>query len=302
MKYNAINKMGLLKVGLGLLVACLISSCSHSSTKQINAGATTLNSSACSGNRYLQKFNCSLDRVETAAQDGDPDAQYALGYMYYYGIGTVRDTTTATLWIRRSAAQGQPVAKKALALITGGAEISTLHRHDTKVSHMNSVAPAKPLHEVLPNYKKANTRSRGYEGAPPLSKRRTRQSAPRLLGATKPVIVSRRGATYQPAVGVARAAMEARLLQTSPTHFTLQLMGSRDLHAIDKFIARNHLQKTARYYQVKYKGNAWYRVVYGDYKTSSQAHVALHNLPATLRAQHPWVKSYRSVQKEIKMH
>lgn len=43
--------------------------------------------------------------------------QYALGYMYFYGIGTVRDTDVALLWIRRVAAQEQPLAIRATQIL-----------------------------------------------------------------------------------------------------------------------------------------------------------------------------------------
>ncbi|WP_100622910.1 SEL1-like repeat protein [Candidatus Coxiella mudrowiae] len=44
--------------------------------------------------------------------------QYALGYMYFfYGIGTVRDTDVALLWIRRAAAQEQPLAIRATQIL-----------------------------------------------------------------------------------------------------------------------------------------------------------------------------------------
>src|SRR3990167_1493373 len=74
----------------------------------------------CQNNPYLMKYGCSVDKIQEAAENGDPDAQYGLGYMYYYGIDTVRDKETAQLWIKRAADQGQPLAQKALSLMTSG--------------------------------------------------------------------------------------------------------------------------------------------------------------------------------------
>ena len=82
----------------------LLAACSHDKNNESQSFAGT---SACGNNPYLQKYGCSLSTIEAAAQNGDPDAQYALGYMYFYGIGTVRDTKAAQLWINRAAAQGQ---------------------------------------------------------------------------------------------------------------------------------------------------------------------------------------------------
>lgn len=71
-------------------------------------------SAVCANNPFLQKYRCSFVQVEQAARSGDPDAQYALGYLYYYGIGTTQDRQTGLLWIRKAAAQGQTVAQEAL--------------------------------------------------------------------------------------------------------------------------------------------------------------------------------------------
>lgn len=52
--------------------------------------------------------------LEPAARGGNPDAQYAVGYMYYYGLGTVQDRGLALQWMTSAANQGQPQAREAL--------------------------------------------------------------------------------------------------------------------------------------------------------------------------------------------
>src|SRR3990167_5127501 len=105
-----------------LMTGCQHSPATHSTYQPPGAPVT------CSTNVYLAKYGCSLERVQVAAENGSADAQYALGYMYFYGIGTVQDKQTASLWIQRSAAQGQPLAKKAWTLINTGATFTDLHR------------------------------------------------------------------------------------------------------------------------------------------------------------------------------
>jgi DamX protein len=75
---------------------------------------------ACQHDPYLLRYHCSVEAVQSAASQGDADAQYALGYMYYYGINTVKDHDLAHLWIGRAAKQGQPLAKQALVLMQDG--------------------------------------------------------------------------------------------------------------------------------------------------------------------------------------
>lgn len=51
------------------------------------------------------------------ACDGNAEAAYAVGYMYYYGYGVAQDTFVGTFWIIRSANQGFVPAKLALRSI-----------------------------------------------------------------------------------------------------------------------------------------------------------------------------------------
>lgn len=69
------------------------------------------------------------------AMKGNADAEYAVGYMYYYGKGAPKNRTLATEWISKAAAQGQAQAVKALRVIeqqenvskTTPSPIDTLH-------------------------------------------------------------------------------------------------------------------------------------------------------------------------------
>src|SRR5438046_62851 len=51
------------------------------------------------------------------AVGGNPEAQYAVGYMFYYGYGVTQDTEIGCFWINRSAGQHFPPAMAALSLV-----------------------------------------------------------------------------------------------------------------------------------------------------------------------------------------
>ncbi len=51
------------------------------------------------------------------AVEGSRQAQYAVGYMYFYGYGVPLDRTSGLFWIKRSADQYYPPAMKALVMI-----------------------------------------------------------------------------------------------------------------------------------------------------------------------------------------
>lgn len=63
---------------------------------------------------YTEAFNASLK----LAKFGDTKAEYAVGYMYFNGLGTLKDEDMGRYWIRRAAASQYAPAEKALDLIT----------------------------------------------------------------------------------------------------------------------------------------------------------------------------------------
>ena len=67
---------------------------------------------------HAQNYLNAFKEINTAAQQGNINAQYALGYMYINGIGTQADNTAGLFWIKQAAAKGQPQAKKALKMLT----------------------------------------------------------------------------------------------------------------------------------------------------------------------------------------
>lgn len=67
------------------------------------------------------KSSLTFEQIKMAAESGDSDAQYALGYMSYYGKGGApKDLALAKKWIGKAADQHQPQAMRALALINKG--------------------------------------------------------------------------------------------------------------------------------------------------------------------------------------
>jgi len=54
----------------------------------------------------------------TANGNRNPEAQYALGYMYYYGLGIAKDQDIGRLWICKAAAQHYLPAMRACDVIT----------------------------------------------------------------------------------------------------------------------------------------------------------------------------------------
>ncbi len=67
----------------------------------------------------VQDFRQAFIRLKPEAEKGNPDAQYAVGYMYYYGQGVIEDRKKAWYWITRAAKAGQADAQAATKLLAG---------------------------------------------------------------------------------------------------------------------------------------------------------------------------------------
>ena|SRR3990167_8512561 len=65
----------------------------------------------------VQDYRQAFIRLKPQAEKGQLEAQYAIGYMYYYGQGVVESREKACYWIRLAAKAGQPDAVVALKRI-----------------------------------------------------------------------------------------------------------------------------------------------------------------------------------------
>jgi len=65
----------------------------------------------------VQDYRQAFIRLKPEAEKGQPDAQYAVGYMYYYGQGVVEDKKHAWYWINRAAKAGQADAIAAVKIL-----------------------------------------------------------------------------------------------------------------------------------------------------------------------------------------
>lgn len=90
--------------------ACLLCACNPSPATQ---------SELANGKRLFDGgyYKSAMKQLLPLAANGNAEAEYAVGYMYYYGYGTIQDTDTGTFWIQRAAHQKFQPAENALALM-----------------------------------------------------------------------------------------------------------------------------------------------------------------------------------------
>ena len=260
------NLKTLLVISAAAILALGLGSCASNPQK-----ASQKSYSKGKSEYIAENYNMSFQEIQKAAQAGDPDAEYALGYMFYYGKGTPQNVDQAKTWMRKASAQGQPQATKALELIgetqqanmasatmkSAGKNINqaiqktnTAHLHPAK--HQNTSNPPKQPNQTVSN--------------------NTQKLVP---GSPKP---------------------EPSALAKG---YTIQLLGSHHQKDIINFMKRNNLEKQTAYYKTTYQGQEWYVLVYGHFQSSSQAKAAIKALPAVMQRNNPWVKSFASVRAGI---
>jgi TPR repeat protein len=94
----------------------------------------------------IQLKDLTLEQLQQAADAGDPDAQYAIGYMYYTGKNLPQNIATAKNWIKRAAVQGQPQAMRALNSLDGGTSVTSIHQkmEILRISPKEEKSPSLP--------------------------------------------------------------------------------------------------------------------------------------------------------------
>ncbi|VAW94905.1 hypothetical protein MNBD_GAMMA22-1677 [hydrothermal vent metagenome] len=85
----------------------------------------------------------------------------------------------------------------------------------------------------------------------------------------------------------------------SPTHYTLQLLGTRTESSIKKFVLLHKLQGKAIYFNVKRQGKDWYSLVYGVYPDKNSAIKARTTLSKRLQKAKPWPRNFASIHAEL---
>lgn len=100
--------MSVLRISSLIIVFCLNLSACTSYHSQLEQGIKCFRA---------QDYRSAFIRLKPLAISGSADAQYAVGYMYYYGQGVTENRRKAMYWINCAAKKGQPEAMQALKIL-----------------------------------------------------------------------------------------------------------------------------------------------------------------------------------------
>lgn len=245
--------MQLIRYAWLILISMMLLSCAAGRTAQeLQAGKHSFQSGD-----YKQAFH----QLLPLAVKGKPEAQYAVGYMYYYGFGVPEDMDSGIFWMEKAAEQSYGPAIEALELI---------HRHDEsrKIHHYHQENHGGEL-QTAPD------RRRQY--VPIMSALTPKKNEP-LVEANKPM--TRVAQTQEITPAQIQAAR----------NYTLQLYGSFHLAAVKDLQMQLRLKNTGHVYHTTHQGKDWYVLTFGNFNTAHEASATQHNLPESLRQMHPWVR------------
>jgi hypothetical protein len=247
-------------------------------------------------------FKKAFHELLPVAAYGNPQAQYAVGYMYYYGFGVPHDAESGLFWMNRSAAQHYGPAIKALEVIRRGVPVCELDAAREKVyattykdEHVTCdpgrtwsnkpapvvKAPEVPCHEPL-----ASQRSVSYPQSEvrlsPLSELNT---PPSVSVPHTPSVV----AEAKPYIPLPKASLP-RIAQNNADAYALQVYGAFRLAHVKSVQNELGLSKETRVWRTKNQTKDWYVLTYGSYPSIADARLARDTLPPQVNDLEPWVR------------
>jgi septal ring-binding cell division protein DamX len=259
-------------------------------------------------------FKSAFHKLLPLACEGNAEAEYAIGYMYYYGYGTAQDEESGIFWMKKAAEQHYQPAIQALSIIKQN-KVSEEPTQQLSAERSIKEDSAKVLQALAENQSTDLSRARDEEDLAALA-----QSLP----PAKPEIVDPLNA--RPIKQLAVTENDKVMMQLPPPasqigdsknsktaksfvaakpvsdfneerkkNYTLQLMGSYNLADIKQ--TQDHLQLTSKSYcaRTQRHGRSWYVLAYGKYTAPYLAKLAIDDLPRNLRDMKPWVRELDGV-------
>ena len=250
------------QVLLFVMMLSILSACTTDQNKTPFGQAKT--------NFAQEDYQAAFNNIQGPANAGNAEAEYALGYMYYYGKGTPLNQEKGKEWILKAAQAGNKNAQEAYQMI---------------LAHEQQIMPAAKMHQQMPMMKAPQQKT--MKNATPLI------STKKVMLHSHSKIVSKK--SYYP-----YTTAEHQILAANHRHYTLQLLATHNANDAHRYIAKHKLGNNAYYFHRKLNGKDLYSVIYGDYATRTAAAQAIKTLPKSVQILKPWIRSLSSIQQQIR--
>lgn len=254
-----------MRLGKGLLIICisiLLQSCCFTGnhySHDLEAGKSRFEDG---------EYDESFRRLYPIAYNGDPQAEYAIGYMYYYGYGVPRDSDAGIYWMDKAAMQGYRPAIRAMNII-----------------HERTLYPSYPERRAITSPVPPPRRPVTYE--PPLTKRITEKKE--VKEGREGIFISKdtsRHFTYN----------QSASMTIPDKKYSLQMFGSYHLDDVKNLQKRLTSKETTTIWHTQHNGKDWYVLTYGQYTSMAQAILAKDQLPAEIKQAGLWIRNVSGLE------
>jgi len=226
------------------------------------------------------------------AEHGDAQAQFALGTLYYGGIGVAVDHTESSYWFHRAAEQGHAGAQYNLGNAYKRGE--GVRRNDAMAVHWWTKAAEQGFAVAEFNLGNAYREGAGVDKDEQKALRFYRQSAEK----GHPPAMAMIAELDKPAQSAGGADCESWLGEQPQKAYTLQLMStSRSGDAYE--LARQHNLAGYAVCSYVHEGKTRHALLLGAYPSIAAANEAVAGLPLELKNGKPWVRKIKTVRQLV---
>lgn len=237
------------------------------------------------------------------AEQGDANAQYALGYMYHNGLGVPRNYKLAIQWMTAASAKGNEKATEALRRISElGSDVTDNNLQEMQAEPATETESMEPImiSGKKPEITKTPAPESTADAVSTLTPVKTGpKPEPEIPSQAEPEKIETPATTPGPASETPLTTDEQWIMDQPNTHYTMQLIATGNESALIRFVNENNLQNNAKYYRTLRNNKDWYTLIQGSYDSSTAARKAIKELDTGLQDMNPWVKSIADIQKAL---
>ena len=222
--------------------------------------------------------------LSRAANANSAQAQYNLGILYEKGLGVTANNELAKKWFKAAAGQGRKDAAAHYALLEDIENkqitvIATKEPTEPPKAEIVSKTPVEaPIEKIITTTVEPTQRIHVVLNG----------NDSELLGPPTVIVEA------APPLGADQHGL-AWARQQPLDNYTIQLASSTDPRLIDAL--KNHLQLTKHYAKTisEHNDNQWHALIYGSYRTVSDAKKDMDQLPVSWKTWQPWIKKFSSI-------
>ena len=239
-----------------------------------------------------QNYDHAALLLKPLAEQGHADAQYALGYLYYNGLGVPRNNALSIQWLKEAAAKGNKEAIEALR------RLSLPDSDIANISEKATSEPIQPPAEAVEAIMAANKEIHVAETPKTTtdSPGMPAEAAVHTESIEAPEVVA---PTITPETRTMFTDDEQWIMSQSSDHYTIQIIATSNEAALQRFINKHNLQDSAVYYRTRRNGGNWFTLIQGSFKSLSLAKNAIKELASSLQLEEPWIKPIADIQKAL---